>query len=699
MLDGSLKEYSETFHSDVASNAHALEMLREHAFVERMIDILADYGEVGECEPCHWQDRGFKIDAYDFDEEYANLQLVVSHWIDKSDPEVARVTNSEIDKIFRRGFNFFVKSLEGKVKDRIDVSNPAQDLSSLIYECRKDILSVKIVLVTDGITQERRAKTEIYNDIEITSVVWDISRAYTFEKTGEREQISIDFSSDYGGAIPCVEMLSSGGKYTTYLSFVHGSVLADLYGDWKVRLLERNVRVFLSQRPKVNQGIRDTIRDEPDMFCAYNNGITVYAQGMELTRLPDGGKAISKVTDFQIVNGGQTTASLYHTREKFKADLSTVSVQMKLMIIDDDIELKDLPPDMRPSDVLVPKIGRFSNTQNRIQMADLLANDPPHPELHAISINVPAPDPTGGSIQTFWFYEKSRGSYEETRRLQAKTKAQKKKFDLKYPKRQRCDKSKFGKSWNSYLLKPQIDCLGAMKNFARFNAWLQEQKNEDWQVFFHRTVALVMMWNETERIVRKQKLGGYCHAIVTYTLAWLHHLTDRKIDIDKIWREQKLDDSIPAAIGVLSEIVNEHIRATELNVTEWCKKEDCWTQLLENPAPSLPDMKTALISKSPGGGYDGTLGTDKEDIEFCKGKGAEAWFELSKWLKERGFMQGKQRSQAFHMGRCLKQGKNDPSAVLAYACRKIWEDAEKGYNWSPKNSLPKTENDVQLNNS
>lgn len=679
MDNNDLKQYSEAFHTDVAANAHALDMLREHAFVEKISDILIDYGEIANCEPCHYQARGMKVDAYEIDDDFANLTLLVSHWLDESDPHQARVTNSEINRLLKRGRVFLEAALTGKLNDRIEVSNTAHDLAMLIHECRKDLLSVKFILMTDGVTDQRQAETDIHEGIEIRSVAWDISRVYNFEKTGEREQIAIDFEADYGGAIPCIERPSNGGRYTTYLAFVPGAVLADLYKDWKIRLLERNVRVFLSQRPKVNQGLRDTIRYEPDMFCAYNNGITVYAQDVTLTELPDCTKGIAQVSDFQIVNGGQTTASLYHTREKFKADLDDIVVQMKLMLINDDFKPSDLPENQRLSDILVPKIGRYSNTQNRVQMADLLANDPPHPELFAISMNTAAPDPTGGSVQTYWFYEKSRGSYEETRRLDARTPAQRKKFDLKYARKQKFDKSKFGKAWNSYRKLPPIVCLGAMKNFAQFNAWLQEQQ-EDWQTFFRKTVALIILWNRAERIVRRQKFGGYTHAIVTYSLGWLHHLTGLRIDLDRIWSLQNLEEPILEAIESLSVVVNEHIRDTKLNVTEWCKKEDCWKLLLDKKPPSMPDLSTVFVSGKSNQVYDISSKSESADISFCTEKGAEAWLFLSKWLKERGFMQGKQRSQCYNMGRALKNGK-DPSAALSTACRNIWENAADGYGW------------------
>jgi len=679
-----LPEFSEILHTDIAADAHAGEMLREHAFVERMSDILIDYGEIRDLVSCHWMDRGLKVDGYDLEEDFSSITLLVSQWLDQPDVSQARLTDTDVDRVLKRAVNFFTRCWDGKIKKRIDVSNPAYELAELIEECKSDLTSAKIILVTDGTTKERRARITEYDGIEVSSVIWDLQRTHSFWRTGKRETIEIDFQENYGGAIPCVAQPSPDGKYTTYLSFVAGDVLADLYKDWKIRLLERNVRVFLSQRPKVNQGIRDTIRTEPEMFCAYNNGITVYAQRVDLEDGQGHYSHIKKVHDFQIVNGGQTTASLYHTREKFKTDLSAISVQMKLMIINEEARPDDFPPDLTLADQLVPRIGRFSNTQNRVQMADLMANDPPHPELHTISQNLPAPDPSGGSVQTFWFYERSRGSYEETRRLTARTLAQQRKFDQKYPKFQRFDKSRFGKAWNSYRKLPHTVCLGSMKNFAHFNSWLQDQKNEDWTEFFKKSVALVILWKNTEKIVRRQKFGGYTHAIVAYTLSWFHELTDMRLDLAKIWVEQKIEESVLDNVEMLASLVNAHIRDTDRNVTEWCKRVECWDKLISGTQPDITDLKSAFIRNTSAKKYITTRSAEKENVAFCEEKGFQAWFDLAKWLKDHGFMSGKQRSQAFNMGRTLKNATKAPSSILAYACRAIWESAETSYGWGRK---------------
>ncbi len=216
--------------------------------------------------------------------------------------------------------------------------------------------------------------------------------------------------------------------------------------------------------------------------------------------------------------------------------------------------------------------------------------------------------------------------------------------------------------------------------FADFSDWLKEQKEGDLVAFFRKTVAVVIMWNLTETIVRKQQFGGYRHAIVTYTLAWFHEITDLKVDLDRIWSEQKLDDSVTEALELLCVHVNEHIRDTDRNVTEWAKKEACWIGLKERARPELPKLGLASVTSRSPKKTEIRRKSQAESMDFCSRYPGEAWFALSKWLKERDFMQGKQRSQCFHMGRKLKKG-DKPSAVLSAACQKIWEDAAASYGW------------------
>lgn len=663
-MEDNLTDFLVDFHDNIASEAHASEQLREHVFIENIGEILAEYGEVDDCIKSCFKSHGIKVDGYDYDYEFNSLTLLVSHWLDSTDLHTIKISDSTVNAVFKRCTNFFTKSLNGLHK-KIEISNEAFDLANLIFESKSKIQNVKIILISDAIIKDRPAETEEIEGYKITKVIWDIDRIQQFLLKGEREVINMSFSEDYGEPLPCLKNPVNNGIYTTYLSFISGSTLANMYEKWGTRLLDMNVRVFLSARGNVNRGLRDTIVNQPEMFCAFNNGIAVFAREIETSEIPGQGIVINAAKDFQIINGGQTTASLYHTRKRNRKDISQIAVLMKLTVIHD--------PDNIPS--LVPKISEYSNTQNKVQLADLLANDPPHPELHAISLATLAPDPTGGSKQTYWFYEKSRGSYEESRNLKAHTTAQKKKYDSLYPKKQRFDKNKFGKVWNSYLRLPHLVSLGAQKNFARFNTWLRDQEGENWESFFKKTVALVILWNNTELIVRRQGFEGYRHNIVTYTLAWLFTLTQMRIDLEKIWQKQAISDVILKTVEDLCYIVNQHIRDTEKNVTEWCKKEECWLKLKERSFDLEDEIKADYIkTEKAGNSYKTSTTEEEETISFCSSIDAEQWFTLSKWLKERNYLTGKARSQCYQMGRFLSQ-KRTPSFALARAAKKAWEDA------------------------
>ena len=176
-----------------------------------------------------------------------------------------------------------------------------------------------------------------------------------------------------------------------------GKLLAQIYGLYGARLLEQNVRTFLQARTKVNQGIIRTIEESPGMFFAFNNGLTATAAEVELSQAANGGLGVSAMRDLQIVNGGQTTASILYAQDRDKAVLDEVFVQMKLSVVDSE----------RISDV-VPLVSRYANTQNRVSEADFFSSHPFHRELERISRMTPAPARAGSLVSTKWFYERKR---------------------------------------------------------------------------------------------------------------------------------------------------------------------------------------------------------------------------------------------------------------------------------------------------
>lgn len=189
-------------------------------------------------------------------------------------------------------------------------------------------------------------------------------------------------------------------------------------------------------------------------------------------------------------------------------------------------------------------------------------------------------------------------------------------------------------------------------------------------------ICLVLLWKTAEKIVRRQAFEGYRHNIVTYTLAWLFELTDVKIDLYKIWREQKISEPLKEAIEEMCQIVNKHIRNTTKNVTEWCKKKECWENLKDKEYKLPLCIEESYIDvNTPHVKYDPKIKEETETIKFCEEKGHKTWWELATWLKERQYLTPKARSQCGNMGRTIKR-KREPSHYLARACKNIWKDAE-----------------------
>lgn len=355
-------------------------------------------------------------------------------------------------------------------------------------------------------------------------------------------------------------------------------MLAAIYDRWGTRLLEQNVRVFLQHRGKVNKGIRATIENEPNMFFAYNNGITATAEQVDID--DDGGRLLlRRLKNFQIVNGGQTTASI-HSAQRRQVDVSQTFVQMKLSVVDPE-----------RANRLVPKISEFANSQNRVSAADFFANHPFHVRMEEFSRRIYAPSLDGTFRESKWFYERARGQYADARG--GLTQAQRKKFDLENPRRQLFTKTDLAKFVNVWEERPHEVSLGAQKNFAAFARRIGERWktapddfNEGW---YREAVGKAIVFKATERIVTDQSWyeGGYRANIVAYAIAKMARdarEAGRAVDFQDIWRRQGLPPALAPALIVVAESVHEVLISPApgiSNVTEWAKKQACWNRVSE----------------------------------------------------------------------------------------------------------------------
>jgi len=295
---------------------------------------------------------------------------------------------------------------------------------------------------------------------------------------------------------------------------------------------------------------------------------------VKLVDLPNGGQGIAEIRDLQIVNGGQTTASLYQAVRKDKADISGIYVQTKLTVVNRD-----------RMDEIVPLISRYANNQNKVNEADFSANDPFHIRVEELSRTIWAPAVDGTQRQTRWFYERARGQYADAKNRES-TPAKQKAFMLTHPNAQKFTKTDLAKFEHTWDQRPYVVSLGAQKNFAKFTVGLAEKSRpEPDEIYFIHLIAKAILFKSTEKIVGNEKFGGYRANIVTYTLAYLSYKMQQDIDLDNIWKQQSLAPSLQQAIQVISREVHQVITNPPdgRNVTEWCKKESCWKAIQKIP--------------------------------------------------------------------------------------------------------------------
>lgn len=339
------------------------------------------------------------------------------------------------------------------------------------------------------------------------------------------------------------------------------------------------MRAFLGQAGKFNKGIRDTIRTKPQMFLPYNNGITATAESVE-TKSVDGQTVITRLNDFQIVNGGQTTASLYHTQKKYKeADLSKIFVQMKLTVI----------KDKEQKNIEVPNISRFANSQNKVSELDLSSNNPYFVQIENLSRKKYVVNPENKNQSLLWFFERANGQYRET--LNKQTPSQQKKFKEQNPSHLKFVKSDVAKYINLWELEPNFVSQGSQKNFIHFTKKINilVSKNKlPGENLYKKLIANAILFKTTDKLFGRKGADAIGDTnlksfTVAYTVSYFHYLTDNRLDLWKIYEDQKIDDVLTNYFKKLLVFVYDHLvkEASNSLISEYAKRESSWNKLKE----------------------------------------------------------------------------------------------------------------------
>lgn len=602
MMD-ELNEFHRELLAEVQGDADAQGLITAEAFLEKMGEILDEAGELSSFAQCYhegtFKRKPVQIDAYgwDADDEEGTLGLVISDF--HRDAEPGSIGKTEANRLLSRLVQFAMASLDRDYRDGLEESSQAYALADLIKRSWKKISKIKLIVVTNQIN---KAKTDAQpvgriGEVPVTSNVWDLGRIQRFIAAGQtREDLVIDFAEDFGEAIPVLRASFDGAPLESYIAVIPGTQLADIYDRWGARLLEANVRSFLQARGKVNRGIRDTIRDDPAMFFSYNNGLTATAESVEVASIGEG-LFLMSAANFQIVNGGQTTASIHAVRKQAAEQLKDVYVQMKLTVV---------PPEQ--SETIVPNISQFANSQNKVNAADFFANHPFHIRMEEYSRRMLAPIGDTNYREHKWFYERARGQFADERGR--RTPAERKAFDAMFPKSQFFTKTDLAKYENSYRCKPHIVSFGAQKNFAELaraigDEWGKGEGAPFDEIWFQRLIAKAIVFRNLERIVPAQPwyTGGYRANIVTYAIAKVVHdaaARDRVIDLDTTWRMQRVHVDLERAFLAAAEAANDVITnppSGVQNMSEWAKKQACWAELAKRLVGYDAGFEDVLVGK------------------------------------------------------------------------------------------------------
>lgn len=666
-----LNDYFQTLRNEIRFDAEAAdgESFVAEAFTRRFLDLLAEAGEIADADVSYYAKTGMRVDGYAADENEDTLDMFVALRMGSTEP--IRVEKAKIDTAFRQLATFYAKAATG-LHGKMEEVEPAFALAQIIHHQHQQadgFSRIRLFLITDGIVNvERLPDVPVMGGADVTLHVWDIERLFRWYSSGrDRERIVVDLS---GGDLPpvnCLEFDQPGADYVSYLAIFPAEVLVSIYGRFGPRLLERNVRSFLQVKGEINKGIRSTILSEPDRFFAYNNGLTATAQEIELKRMSDGSLRIARVVDLQIVNGGQTTASLFRAWRKDKADVSRIAVQVKLNIVRDSASL----------DELVGHISKFANSQNKVSVSDLSANDPFNQKLEELSRTIWAPAAAGSQVETKWFYERARAQYaDELARVD--TSARKARFEREYPKRQLFEKTDVAigeMTWGQF---PHIVSRGRQKCFVVFHEQIARRGNnyQPDETFFRQMIARQILFKAVDRIAL-QKAYSYKRQVVTYALAWLSHRLAKQFDFGRIWDEQSISEPIVLFLSRLVDSVHPIVATSRggKNVTDWYKSEECWksVQALELILPKELQSVAANSVASPAG-IDAPTAEEDVEITWAESIPADTWYAIAAWAKKSDSLGPWQRSLSISLGRLVSQGKK-PSRKQAAQSRLLYDEA------------------------
>lgn len=675
-----VNEYRSILHEDIALAANANMSNMEEEFLRYVTDILIAGEEFDDFVECYWEgiarSRAYmRIDGYAMDETDGSCCIFISDFHGPHEDDSIRA--EDINSLLKKIRYFVEEAIKYELYLELEESTQVYEFARNLHYDIDEITKFRFYLLTDAFNKQRKKniKDEQLAGKTVELNVWDINRIFdVVNSTTQKESVEI-FLADFGTkGIPCVKAVEyqdviadievtpkyddgiinddeSLGKpeniitYSSYLAVVPGQILNDLYLEYGSRLLEGNVRSFLSVKGKVNKSIQNTIKNYPEMFFAYNNGIAATATEID-TEMTEFGLVITRIKDLQIVNGGQTTASIANTlltaRKDEFVDISRLFVPMKVSVLEHSM-----------SERIIPKISEYSNSQNKVDASDFFSNHPFHIRIEDFSRKTPAPAVNGNQFQQYWYYERTRGQYNQGKMKFKPKSSQMKQYETRYPESQVIKMVDLAKYMEIYLGAPDVVSKGKqaiVKVFAEDIKKQWQKSDADFNAYyFKRVVALAILFKGTDDIIKQtawyKEKHSYKANVIAYTMSILfNHIRSKvkgyELDFIRIWNQQALYPELISQIRILCTEVYEFItrsdRLTE-NVTQWCKQTKCWERAQKQQWTIQPAFLKTLVSVEVLNGEvkeakeKQKVNNEVDDLKFIISSGKAYWQNVYAW--------------------------------------------------------------------
>ena len=587
-----LKDFLLETQTDVRAQLDEGQPIAETAFTEIVMQHMADIGMTYEPQPSHFSRKigaaNVRLSGYSVSEEQEELDLFVSLY--EGVDELTPVPDSETKIAVEQCLRFLTLCAEGKLASKLDPSDEVRMLAETLHSLYDGLEQIRIYVLTDRVAKTTQFKSREIAGKTIHLEVMDIQRLHRHWSEGKpRDELVVDFNDASGAPLPCVYVPGDNDDYDYALTAIPGEALRLLYEKFGARLLEANVRSFLSVKGKgVNAGIQATLRTAPGRFMAYNNGIVLVADEMRLGDAGGGATGISWLRGLQIVNGGQTTASLYFAKKRFpETDLSKVRVPAKIIVMKTSDPAKE--------EALVSDISRYANSQNAVKQSDLSANKPFHVAVERLSLSVYCPDG-----KSRWFYERAAGSYNTMLAREGTTVAKAKALKEAMPPGRRITKTDLAKYITAWDKRPDIVSRGSQKNFEDFMASIAgpdgaEAREPDVPTY-KAMIAKAKIFRDTQKLVRPM-FPAFQANVAGYTISLLADKLGDRLDFDKIWLAQGASKQLMEQIETWAREVNQvlHRTASGRMVSEWAKKPECREAVLgasySAAASGIPEVR------------------------------------------------------------------------------------------------------------